>query len=50
MTLQQYVDFDECQANVDGCSQICKNVDGGFNCECEFGYSLDDDRKTCSKG
>lgn len=43
-------DLNECTAGTDGCSQNCVNVDGGFNCECEFGYTLGDDRKTCIKG
>lgn len=43
-------DFDECAAGSDGCSQTCTNVDGGFNCGCEFGFSLGDDRKSCQKG
>eukprot|EP00105_Crassostrea_gigas_P042845 XP_019926993.1 PREDICTED: uncharacterized protein LOC105338278 [Crassostrea gigas] len=42
-------DFDECESNVDGCSQICTNVNGSYDCDCYFGFSLDDDRKTCSK-
>ena len=25
-------------------------MDGGFNCGCEFGFSLGDDRKSCNKG
>ncbi|XP_048727710.2 uncharacterized protein LOC125645867 [Ostrea edulis] len=42
-------DFDECEANIDGCSQICSNVNGSYDCDCHFGFSLNDDRKTCSK-
>jgi hypothetical protein len=44
------LDFDECEANTDGCSQICSNVNGSYDCDCHFGFSLNDDRKTCSKG
>lgn len=44
------VDIDECGANIDGCSQICSNVNGSYDCDCHFGFSLNDDRKTCSKG
>ncbi|XP_078330906.1 uncharacterized protein LOC111125451 isoform X2 [Crassostrea virginica] len=42
-------DFDECKTNIDGCTQICTNVNGSYDCDCYFGFSLDDDRKTCSK-
>nr|XP_022323001.1 fibrillin-1-like isoform X2 [Crassostrea virginica] len=41
-------DIDECLSGVAGCSQGCVNREGGFNCECEFGYTLNDDRKTCA--
>lgn len=44
------LDINECTSGVAGCSQGCDNKDGGFNCECEFGYTLDDDRKTCVVG
>lgn len=41
------LDIDECQRGIVDCQQICINTIGGFNCECEFGYTLDDvDRKT----
>ncbi|XP_052712064.1 uncharacterized protein LOC128186279 isoform X4 [Crassostrea angulata] len=41
-------DIDECQRGIADCQQICINTIGGFNCGCEFGYTLDDvDRKTC---
>jgi hypothetical protein len=48
--LDFFVDFDECEANVDGCAQICRNVNGSYNCDCYFGFSLNDDRKACLKG
>lgn len=45
-----FSDIDECLSGVAGCSQGCVNREGGFNCECEFGYTLNDDRKTCAVG
>uniref|UniRef100_A0A8W8N5D1 Fibrillin-1 n=1 Tax=Magallana gigas TaxID=29159 RepID=A0A8W8N5D1_MAGGI len=43
-------DVDECEKGIADCQQICINTIDGFNCECEFGYELDDvDRKTCQK-
>ena len=45
-----FKDFDECKTNIDGCTQICTNVNGSYDCDCYFGFSLDDDRNTCSKG
>jgi hypothetical protein len=43
-------DINECENNIHDCSQICVNNEGGFNCECEFGYELRDDRRRCEKG
>lgn len=46
-----FLDIDECQRGIADCQQICINTIGGFNCGCEFGYTLDDvDRKTCGIG
>ncbi|XP_047227968.1 collagen and calcium-binding EGF domain-containing protein 1 isoform X1 [Girardinichthys multiradiatus] len=45
------LDIDECvDRNMSACSQICINTAGSFRCECEKGYFLDDDGKTCTKG
>lgn len=45
------LDVDECEKGIADCQQNCVNAIGGFNCECELGYDLDDvDRKTCVKG
>lgn len=44
------LDINECETGVHGCSQMCINVDGGFNCACYFGFTLRDDRETCEKG
>ena len=43
--------MNECKSNTHGCDQICINAIGGYNCECEFGFSLNDvDRRGCEKG
>uniref|UniRef100_A0A3B3VE18 Collagen and calcium binding EGF domains 1 n=1 Tax=Poecilia latipinna TaxID=48699 RepID=A0A3B3VE18_9TELE len=45
------LDIDECaDKNMSACSQICINTAGSFRCECEKGYFLEDDGKTCTKG
>ena len=41
-------DFDECGENTDGCQHICTNYDGGYNCSCYLGYSLDANLRDCS--
>lgn len=47
----QHADIDECaDKNMSACSQICINTAGSFRCECEKGYFLEDDGKTCTKG
>ena len=30
------------------CQQVCVNTDGGFRCECDQGYQVNDDGITCS--
>nr|XP_006627274.2 PREDICTED: collagen and calcium-binding EGF domain-containing protein 1 isoform X1 [Lepisosteus oculatus] len=45
------LDIDECaNKNETICSQICINTPGSYRCECEKGYFLEDDGKTCTKG
>ena len=31
-------DIDECAENNGGCSQICTNIPGSFECQCRDGY------------
>ncbi|KAK3523688.1 hypothetical protein QTP70_008612 [Hemibagrus guttatus] len=45
------LDIDECsRKNETVCSQICINTPGSYRCDCEPGFYLEDDGKTCSKG
>ncbi|KAF4098815.1 hypothetical protein G5714_020845 [Onychostoma macrolepis] len=45
------LDIDECANNNETvCSQICVNTPGSYRCECEKGFYLEDDGKTCTKG
>ncbi|XP_069026478.1 collagen and calcium-binding EGF domain-containing protein 1 isoform X1 [Embiotoca jacksoni] len=45
------LDIDECaDKNMTTCSHICINAVGSFRCECEKGYFLEEDGKTCTKG
>ncbi|KAI4888958.1 hypothetical protein NFI96_008568, partial [Prochilodus magdalenae] len=45
------LDIDECASkNETVCSQICINTPGSYKCECEKGYYLEQDGRTCSKG
>lgn len=44
-------DIDECsRKNETLCSQICVNTPGSYRCDCETGFYLEEDGKTCSKG
>ena len=42
-----FLDVDECAGGKDGCSHICANTPGGFECKCRSGYRLNTDQKTC---
>nr|AAS99349.1 EGF-like-domain multiple 7 [Danio rerio] len=42
------IDVDECK-EAQHCSQKCVNTLGSFQCVCEEGFSLDEDKVTCSK-
>uniref|UniRef100_A0A8C9YH82 Collagen and calcium binding EGF domains 1 n=1 Tax=Sander lucioperca TaxID=283035 RepID=A0A8C9YH82_SANLU len=45
------LDINECaDKNTTTCSQICVNSVGSYRCECEKGYFLEEDGKTCTKG
>ena len=41
-------DVDECEAGLHECQQLCVNTAGGFSCECNPGFELNDDGSTCS--
>ena len=43
------VDVDECAIDDAAvCDQICRNIDGSFECACNSGYVLNEDGLTCS--
>ena len=42
------VDIDECSLRNGGCSQLCVNKPGSFECSCNTGYKLESDLTTCS--
>lgn len=45
------LDIDECaDRNTTVCSQICVNSVGSYKCECEKGFFLEEDKKTCTEG
>ena len=43
------IDIDECERNIDSCTQICINTNGSFQCSCISGYNLSSDRKSCQQ-
>ena len=42
-------DIDECREGTDVCQQLCGNNDGSYTCQCQTGYTLNDDSLTCSQ-
>ena len=42
------LDINECVETVHGCSDLCVNELGDFNCACTYGYYLTADKKTCA--
>lgn len=42
-----YIDIDECEKNNGGCSQHCVNHVPGYECQCDFGWFMSEDMKTC---
>ena len=47
MTAYAYVDINECSTNNGGCQQRCINTDGTHHCDCNSGYRLLSDGRTC---
>ncbi|VDK86383.1 unnamed protein product [Litomosoides sigmodontis] len=43
----QKEEMDECKLNNHGCEHHCVNKIGGYECECNIGYSLRSDGRTC---
>ena len=41
-------DINECQSSNGGCSQVCVNQPGSYQCSCNSGYTLDGNGRTCS--
>lgn len=40
-------DVNECSQKNGGCSQVCHNKPGSFQCACHSGFSLESDKKSC---
>ncbi len=40
-------DVDECGEENGGCAQLCHNEAGAHTCNCQVGYALAADRKSC---
>ena len=40
-------DVDECEANNGGCEQTCTDNEGGYECTCGTGWSLNKNKHSC---
>lgn len=43
-----FLDDNECEISNGGCEQQCRNKNGSYVCECNKGFHLDQNGKTCS--
>ena len=43
-----FLDMTECKISNGGCQHHCKNKNGSYVCECNTGFFLDRNGKTCS--
>ena len=41
-------EINECQERSDLCEQICVNINGSYDCQCNDGYTLNHDGLSCS--
>ncbi|CAH1788959.1 unnamed protein product [Owenia fusiformis] len=39
--------INECELGIDGCSGVCTDMDGSFQCSCGAGFQLGNDQKSC---
>ena len=42
------IDINECDGENGGCSHICNNTIGSYQCFCEDGYELESDQQSCN--
>ncbi|XP_052216781.1 fibrillin-2-like [Dreissena polymorpha] len=42
-------DIDECKNGMETCDQNCQNTIGGYKCECQVGFLLENDNASCTK-
>ena len=40
-------DINECSEKNGGCDHTCENIDAGYNCSCDAGYTLADNQMQC---
>ena len=43
-----YIDIDECEDNNGGCEVYCINTNGSYYCDCNIGYYVTADNRSCA--
>ena len=43
-----FADINECESDKGGCEHTCVNTPGSFSCQCNAGYNLAGNKKSCT--
>ena len=47
-TIFCFADVNECTEGIHECAQICTDNIGSYECDCNIGYKLNMDQRTCT--
>lgn len=47
LILTLILDVNECEEGIHNCAQICMDTVGSYECDCNVGFEIDADQRTC---